>query len=101
MNEPDESASDGGRPSFTRAQIPRALPENELAARAGAAGLKGQTYPTVAEALAAAKNHARRARHPGTDPRYLAAAARRPCGCRDVHPRAARPSGWEKARLLR
>jgi dihydrofolate synthase / folylpolyglutamate synthase len=44
---------------FTRAQIPRALSENELAARAGAAGLKGQSYPTVAEALAAAKNHAR------------------------------------------
>ncbi len=44
---------------FTRARIPRALSENELAARAGAAGLKGQSYPTVAEALAAAKNHAR------------------------------------------
>ena len=44
---------------FTRAQIPRALSENELAARAGAAGLKGQSYPTVAEALTAAKNHAR------------------------------------------
>ena len=44
---------------FTRAQIPRAMSENELAARAGAAGLKGQSYPTVAEALTAAKNHAR------------------------------------------
>jgi dihydrofolate synthase / folylpolyglutamate synthase len=44
---------------FTRAQIPRALPEQELAVQAGAAGLKGLPYPTVAEALAAAKNHAR------------------------------------------
>jgi dihydrofolate synthase/folylpolyglutamate synthase len=44
---------------FTRAQIPRALPENELAAQAGAAGLKGLSYPTVTEALTAAKNHAR------------------------------------------
>lgn len=43
---------------FTRAQIPRALPQEELAARAGAAGLKGLAYPTVAEALAAAKKHA-------------------------------------------
>jgi dihydrofolate synthase/folylpolyglutamate synthase len=44
---------------FTRARIPRALPENELGAQAAAAGLKGLSYPTVAEALAAAKNHAR------------------------------------------
>jgi len=44
---------------FTRAQIPRALPENELAAQAAAAGLKGLPYPTVADALAAAKSHAR------------------------------------------
>jgi dihydrofolate synthase/folylpolyglutamate synthase len=44
---------------FTRAQIPRALPQHELAAQAGAAGLKGLPYPTVPEALAAAKNHAR------------------------------------------
>jgi dihydrofolate synthase/folylpolyglutamate synthase len=44
---------------FTRARIPRALPENELAVQAGAAGLKGLSYPTVAEALAAAKSHAR------------------------------------------
>ena len=44
---------------FTRAQIPRAMPEQELAIQAGAAGLKGLPYPTVAEALAAAKNHAR------------------------------------------
>jgi dihydrofolate synthase/folylpolyglutamate synthase len=44
---------------FTRAQIPRALPEGELAARAAAAGLQGHPYPTVAAALAAAKAHAR------------------------------------------
>ena len=44
---------------FTRAQIPRALPEQELAAQAAAAGLKGMAYPTVAEALAAAKTHAK------------------------------------------
>lgn len=44
---------------FTRAQIPRALPENELAAQAAAAGLKGSAYPTVPEALEAAKSHAR------------------------------------------
>ena len=44
---------------FTRAQIPRALPEQELAAKASAAGLKGHAYPTVKEALTAAKAHAR------------------------------------------
>ncbi|HEV2483810.1 MAG TPA: folylpolyglutamate synthase/dihydrofolate synthase family protein [Puia sp.] len=44
---------------FTRARIPRALPENELATQATAAGLKGLSYPTVPEALAAAKSHAR------------------------------------------
>jgi dihydrofolate synthase / folylpolyglutamate synthase len=44
---------------FTRARIPRALPEQELAIHAGAAGLKGEPYPTVAEALAAATAHAR------------------------------------------
>jgi dihydrofolate synthase/folylpolyglutamate synthase len=44
---------------FTRAQIPRALSEYELAAQATAAGLKGLSYPTVSEALAAAKSHAR------------------------------------------
>jgi dihydrofolate synthase / folylpolyglutamate synthase len=44
---------------FTRAQIPRALTEVELAAQAGAAGLKGQAYPTVPEALAAARSHAK------------------------------------------
>jgi dihydrofolate synthase/folylpolyglutamate synthase len=40
---------------FTRAQIPRALPQEELAAQAAFAGLKGHSYPTVTEALGAAK----------------------------------------------
>jgi dihydrofolate synthase / folylpolyglutamate synthase len=44
---------------FTRAQIPRALPEEELAERAKAKGLKGAPYPTVMEALKAAMGHAR------------------------------------------
>jgi dihydrofolate synthase/folylpolyglutamate synthase len=44
---------------FTRAQIPRALPEAELAAQANAIGLQGRAYPTVAEALAEARSHAR------------------------------------------
>lgn len=44
---------------FTRAHIPRALPEQELAAQANAAGLKGLAYPSVPEALAAAKTHAK------------------------------------------
>jgi dihydrofolate synthase / folylpolyglutamate synthase len=44
---------------FTRAQIPRALPEDQLAAQAAAAGLKGLAYPTVAEALQAAKARAK------------------------------------------
>jgi dihydrofolate synthase/folylpolyglutamate synthase len=44
---------------FTRAQIPRALPEEELAERAMAKGLKGSHYPTVMEALKAARGHAR------------------------------------------
>ncbi|HWB92361.1 MAG TPA: folylpolyglutamate synthase/dihydrofolate synthase family protein [Puia sp.] len=44
---------------FTRARIPRALPEQELATQAAAAGLAGLAYPTVPEALAAAKTHAR------------------------------------------
>ena len=44
---------------FTRAQIPRALPEEELAVLAGAAGLQGHSYRTVTGALAAAKTHAR------------------------------------------
>lgn len=44
---------------FTRSAIPRALPEAELAAQATAAGLKGHSYPTVPEALEAAKSRAR------------------------------------------
>ncbi len=44
---------------FTRAQIPRALPEDELAERAKTKGLKGAPYPTVMDALRAAKGHAR------------------------------------------
>lgn len=44
---------------FTRAQIPRALPEAELAAQANAVGLQGRSYPTVAEALAEARSRAR------------------------------------------
>jgi dihydrofolate synthase/folylpolyglutamate synthase len=44
---------------FTRAQIPRALPEDRLAAQAAAAGLKGLAYPTVLEALQAAKTRAK------------------------------------------
>jgi dihydrofolate synthase/folylpolyglutamate synthase len=39
---------------FTRAQIPRALPETELASHAKALGLKGDVYPTVKQALEAA-----------------------------------------------
>jgi len=44
---------------FTKASIPRALHENELALLAQQFGLKGTTYPTVAEALAAAKKKCR------------------------------------------
>jgi dihydrofolate synthase/folylpolyglutamate synthase len=44
---------------FTRAQIPRALPEKELAMQANAQGLKGRSYPTVAEAVETAKGHAK------------------------------------------
>jgi dihydrofolate synthase/folylpolyglutamate synthase len=44
---------------FTRASIPRALPEDQLADKAGAAGLKGHAYPTVPEALEAARSRAR------------------------------------------
>ncbi len=44
---------------FTRAQIPRALPEEELAVQANARGLKGGSYPTVAEAVQAATAHAK------------------------------------------
>jgi dihydrofolate synthase/folylpolyglutamate synthase len=43
---------------FTRAQIPRSLPEDQLAERAAAKGLKGKPYRSVMEALQAAKDHA-------------------------------------------
>ncbi|HMH35084.1 MAG TPA: hypothetical protein VK543_18740, partial [Puia sp.] len=39
---------------FTKAQIPRAFPEDQLAAKAREAGLTGKDYPTVAMALQAA-----------------------------------------------
>ncbi|HET6252468.1 MAG TPA: folylpolyglutamate synthase/dihydrofolate synthase family protein [Puia sp.] len=44
---------------FTRAQIPRALPEADLAKAAAATGLKGAPYPTASEALNAAKGRAK------------------------------------------
>lgn len=43
---------------FTRAQIPRALDENELAQQAAAFQLKGHTYPDVNTALQAAQTQA-------------------------------------------
>ncbi|RFM33807.1 bifunctional folylpolyglutamate synthase/dihydrofolate synthase [Chitinophaga silvisoli] len=43
---------------FTRAQIPRALDENELAEMGAAAGLRGKSYPNVQQAFQAAKQHA-------------------------------------------
>ena len=39
---------------FTRAQIPRALPETELTERASGLGLKGKSFPDVKHALEAA-----------------------------------------------
>jgi dihydrofolate synthase/folylpolyglutamate synthase len=39
---------------FTRAQIPRALPENELEEKAEKLGLQGQSFPHVKQALEAA-----------------------------------------------
>jgi dihydrofolate synthase / folylpolyglutamate synthase len=44
---------------FTKASIPRALNENELANQASKYGLVGTTYSTVAEALAEAKKKCR------------------------------------------
>lgn len=41
---------------FTRAQIPRALPEDELATKGKGFGLNGHHYPTVTEALHAARS---------------------------------------------
>ncbi len=43
---------------FTKAQIPRALPEQELAEKAAAIGLKGRTFPEVNQALQAAVTRA-------------------------------------------
>lgn len=40
---------------FTKASVQRALPEDELLRQAEAAGLKGISYPTVVEAVQAAK----------------------------------------------
>ena len=42
---------------FTKASVKRALPENELLALAEKASLKGTTYPTVVEAVQAAKKN--------------------------------------------
>lgn len=44
---------------FTRADIPRALPEDKLAEQAGTYGLKGHTYGSVAEAVRTARSHAK------------------------------------------
>ena len=43
---------------FTRANIPRALNEKELAQKATGFGLKGESYPTVIKAYNAAKSNA-------------------------------------------
>ena len=43
---------------FTRAQIPRALPENQLAAMAAAIGMAGNHYPDVNTAVREAINRA-------------------------------------------
>lgn len=43
---------------FCNAQIPRALPAEELKAKASEFGLKGNAYPSVADALEAAKRDA-------------------------------------------
>ena len=43
---------------FTRAHIPRAIPENELCERGKNAGLKGNQYPNVNTALQAARKEA-------------------------------------------
>ena len=44
---------------FCKAEIPRALDENELAEIASKVGLKGTAYPTVREALQAARKNAK------------------------------------------
>ena len=43
---------------FTQASIKRAMPADELRIKAGEHGLNGNSYPTVAQALAAARNEA-------------------------------------------
>ena len=43
---------------FTRAGIPRAVPELELRQKGNSIGLKGEHFPTVNQALEAARNHA-------------------------------------------
>ena len=43
---------------FTQANIPRALPSEELATQAGTFGLKGNTFSTVNDAFSAAKQNA-------------------------------------------
>lgn len=40
---------------FTAASVPRALPSEEMQLLAGQAGLRGEAYPSVSEALAAAR----------------------------------------------
>ena len=45
---------------FTRAQIPRALPEEQLAAKANGIGLKGHHYPDVNTALKTAVGYAKK-----------------------------------------
>jgi dihydrofolate synthase/folylpolyglutamate synthase len=42
---------------FTKAQIPRAMPESELAKKASIAGLKGNTFSEINKALKAALQH--------------------------------------------
>jgi len=45
---------------FTKAQIPRALPESELEAKATEFDLKGHSYPTVSKAIQKAIDSAHR-----------------------------------------
>lgn len=44
---------------FTRASVPRALPQDKLAELAAKAGLKGTSYPTVEQAVKAAQKESR------------------------------------------
>ena len=44
--------------NFCQAQIPRALPVSDLLQQAAVASLTGNAYPTVAEAIAAARQNA-------------------------------------------